>query len=225
MIKYLLVFFVLLGSIFASGSELDIVTFKNGSVLKGIITTRDSRDNLTIILPGGASVECKGENIESITKVDEISRMGEAANSGSNIPINHDKPPVWRDPVFDENLILEADYNPPYNQKDPVAAFALSFLLAGLGQHYNGESGKGLLFHAATLIGYLLILSPKYDDNLGLVFMLGSGIGSMIDAPISALRINRSHGFQSDFSIGSNKFALNLRPEFKGASLKLSYNF
>ncbi len=67
-LKICCMLFVFLGIAFGQGSDLDVVTLKNGSVLKGIITEQDSDKNVTIILPGGVSVALKGENVMNIGK-------------------------------------------------------------------------------------------------------------------------------------------------------------
>jgi TM2 domain-containing membrane protein YozV len=44
--------------------------------------------------------------------------------------------------------------------KDPAVAAILSFFVPGLGQVYNGDMGRGLLFFFGCAIGYLLLIIP-----------------------------------------------------------------
>lgn len=93
------------------------------------------------------------------------------------------------------------------SRKDPFIAGALSFLITGLGQVYNGETTKGLLHFAVAVSGYTLYFlalednyyyygwwDPDGDDAIGVGGLLvgfGTAIWSVIDAPLSANRINR----------------------------------
>lgn len=68
------------------------------------------------------------------------------------------------------------------SRKSPVVAVLLSLLIPGVGQFYNGEFGKGLaLLFTQILLGCagLVLLAPIVT------------IGSMIDAGITASRLNR----------------------------------
>lgn len=92
-------------------------------------------------------------------------------------------------------------------RKDPFIAGALSFLVTGLGQVYNGEAAKGATHFAAVVSGYTLFFlalddnyyyygwqDPDEDDTVGVAGLLvafGTAIWSVIDAPLSANRINR----------------------------------
>ena len=67
-----IILLLFIASSYANGSDLDIVKLKNGSILKGIITQQDSLNNVTIILPGGVSVELKGENVASAGKETDV---------------------------------------------------------------------------------------------------------------------------------------------------------
>lgn len=79
------------------------------------------------------------------------------------------------------------------NEKNPWAAFFFSWLIPGGGQFYNGEKTKGALMLLGGVTGAGVHLYSEHDRafNVGTAVMLGSAIWSMIDAPISANRINR----------------------------------
>jgi len=71
--------------------------------------------------------------------------------------------------------------------KSPGVAVVLSFFWCGLGQIYNGEIAKGLLFFIAEIFNVLLMLVV-----IGFVTWPLLWIWSMIDAYNTAERINRS---------------------------------
>ena len=85
-------------------------------------------------------------------------------------------------------------------EKNPWLAFLLSFVITGTGQFYNGENEKGGVMLAGALTGAGMIISQIEDDKIpedngvvttGAILLLGSSLWSVIDAPISANRINR----------------------------------
>lgn len=85
-------------------------------------------------------------------------------------------------------------------EKNPWLAFVLSFVITGTGQFYNGENKKGVVMLAGALTGAGMIVSQMEnneipDDNgvvtAGAIVLLGSSLWSVIDAPVSANRINR----------------------------------
>jgi hypothetical protein len=78
-------------------------------------------------------------------------------------------------------------------QKNPYLALGLSTLLPGLGQFYNGQPGKGVL-HLVLLFGSF-VAAAEYQgipEEVGLVGMFGTYVWSMIDAPLTAKRLNES---------------------------------
>ena len=74
---------------------------------------------------------------------------------------------------------------PPVFFKNPTVATLLSFFIPGLGQFYNGQVGKGILF--LVLIGISCVLMVVIVG-----FILGTivWIWSMVDANTSAKRVN-----------------------------------
>lgn len=79
-------------------------------------------------------------------------------------------------------------------EKSAGAAFMFSVFLPGGGQFYNGEGLKGL----AMLVGFfgaLAIGSHQNDpseEDLGVAVGIGIWALSLVDAPLSARRINRA---------------------------------
>jgi hypothetical protein len=97
------------------------------------------------------------------------------------------------------------------SKRNPWAAFGLSCLLPGGGQFYNHEKSKGCLMlklFIPAAIGYMYcsIKYPEYDTTNnpstidGVIYLssylinIGVRTWSMIDAPLSAKRINRRNG-------------------------------
>ena len=95
-------------------------------------------------------------------------------------------------------------------KKNPMVALGLSFPIVGSGQFYNGEYTKGVVQLGAAIVGLGLVLSAGGDnvdepdgnrdaDNddwrsiPGYVLLFGGAIWSLIDAPMSANRINRQN--------------------------------
>ncbi|MCY3771031.1 MAG: hypothetical protein OXG98_03280, partial [Gemmatimonadetes bacterium] len=123
--------------------------------------------------------------------------------------------------AFSDQVIPTIPQSTEVNEKNPWAAFFLSWLIPGGGQFYNGENTKGglMLLGAATGVGILvygvndkkeessgsITQTPgsttfhfRYEErsnetaiNIGAAVLVGSVIWSIIDAPISANRINR----------------------------------
>ncbi|MDE0043398.1 MAG: hypothetical protein OXT74_15270 [Candidatus Poribacteria bacterium] len=120
---------------------------------------------------------------------------------------------------------------PTFRQKkSPLVALGLSFPIVGSGQFYNGNYVKGAAQLSAATVGLGLILSASGDNsdtpdgNLdadnddwknvpGYVLLLGGAIWSLIDAPMSASRINQeiereSYGHAIEFD--RNRTALSI---------------
>jgi len=73
----------------------------------------------------------------------------------------------------------------PKFYKNPAVATVLSFFFAGLGQIYNGEIGKGILFLVAYIISICLIIVVVGIFTTPIFWIWG-----MVDANNSAKRIN-----------------------------------
>lgn len=73
----------------------------------------------------------------------------------------------------------------PKFYKNPAIATLLSFFFAGLGQIYNGEIGKGILFMVLYGISFALMLVV-----IGFITTPILWIWGIVDANNSAKRIN-----------------------------------
>ncbi len=75
--------------------------------------------------------------------------------------------------------------------RNPIIAAVLSLIVAGLGQIYNGQITKGVLFIVAQIInGALLYVA------IGFVTMPLVGLLAVIDAYLVAKRNNERYGFR-----------------------------
>lgn len=80
--------------------------------------------------------------------------------------------------------------------KDPWVAFISSMVIVGGGQVYNGQVGKGGILLTGGIVGLGLAFSeadrPDSDKAMiGSGLFLGCFLWSVIDAPMTANRINR----------------------------------
>jgi TM2 domain-containing membrane protein YozV len=73
----------------------------------------------------------------------------------------------------------------PKFYKNPAIATVLSFLFAGLGQIYNGEIGKGIVFMGLYFFSLMLMLVIVGFVTTPILWIWG-----MVDANSSAKRIN-----------------------------------
>ena len=75
--------------------------------------------------------------------------------------------------------------------RNPLVAAILSIIVAGLGQIYNGQIGKGVIFIILQAINGALTLVV-----IGWIFMPIVGLWATIDAYLVAKRNNESHGLR-----------------------------
>jgi TM2 domain-containing membrane protein YozV len=74
---------------------------------------------------------------------------------------------------------------PPKFYKNPTTATILSFFIMGLGQIYNGQIGKGIMFIVLYAISWLLMFVIVGFITTPILWIWG-----MVDASRSAKRIN-----------------------------------
>lgn len=75
------------------------------------------------------------------------------------------------------------------SQKSPGVAAVLSFFWAGLGQIYNGEIGKGILFMVLYLVSAFLMFAVIGFITTPILWIFG-----MVDAYKTAEKINATQG-------------------------------
>lgn len=153
----------------------DVVYLKNGSIIRGIIIEQIPGQSLKIRIADGSVFVYQMSDVERITKEKPVTSV------------------------------------PTKVRKEPVVACALSIFLPGAGQLYNGEVAKGVIMFGAFIIGASLMMAALTEEivdwnyekeshpdlALGTLILLGAWLWSVIDAPISASRINRENGWAS----------------------------
>ncbi|MBA2512227.1 MAG: hypothetical protein H0V28_12195 [Rubrobacteraceae bacterium] len=75
--------------------------------------------------------------------------------------------------------------------RNPLLAAILSIIVAGLGQIYNGQIGKGVIFIILQIINGALTLVL-----IGWILMPIVGLWATIDAYLVAKRNNERHGLR-----------------------------
>lgn len=183
MVRVVLVAFAILCVVatkVSAGQIEDVVYLENGGIVRGTILEQIPDKSLKIKRRDGKEFKYRTRDIVRIT----------------------------REPVLGSRTFIQ--------KKNPMVALGLSFPIVGSGQFYNGEYTKGVAQMGAAIVGLGLVLSAGGDNmdspegNLdannddwrsipGYVLLLGGAIWSLIDAPMSANRINRqnrlvSHG-------------------------------
>ena len=190
----------------------DVIYLKDGSILRGIIIEQ---------IPGKSlKIQMRDGNI-FVYDIDKVERMTrEPAVGGQKLAVH---------------------------KKNPGTAFALSFFVPGAGQVYNGERVKGAVQFMGFAVGAILVLG-QIDERVSLwrsdsetitrwskllhlavggMLWLGSSLWSMIDAPISASRINREEQSAHLFQMNAGRFVVGADPVFRrnGAGGALTIRF
>jgi TM2 domain-containing membrane protein YozV len=75
--------------------------------------------------------------------------------------------------------------------RNPILAAILSLIVAGLGQIYNGQVGKGVIFMIIQLINGALTVVL-----IGWILLPIVGLLAMIDAYMTAKRNNERYSFR-----------------------------
>jgi hypothetical protein len=152
----------------------DVVYLKNGSIIRGTIIEQIPMETLKIETTDGSVFVYQMSEIERIAK--------------EKTPA---KPPA---PSLK-------------SRKEPALAFGLAFFIPSAGQIYNGEYAKCGIYWGVTVVGMVMLsasigdaLFDENDDDIGAlgtmgaVMILGAWGWSIVDAPLSASRINRENG-------------------------------
>lgn len=207
----LFTFFTFMNSyLYAQRNLQDVVYLKDGSIIRGIIIEQVPSVSLKIQTRDGSVFFLRMDKILKMTK-ERYFRFNEKV----------------------------AQY------KSPGLAFFMSFLIPGVGQYYNGQVNKGIAQEVLYIGGWVFALAVgkvyNYDYNhhrsiettpamyIGLGLAGVSYLWSMIDAPISASKINRrvaqNYGHMTEFNQGKNVLGFDMGPMRKGFAAKLSYHF
>lgn len=186
----------------------DVVYLKDGSVIRGVIIEQTPNVSLKI--------QTRDRNI-FVYQFSDILKM--TKEEGQRYLVNKN---------------INAKYQ---TKRQPGLAFLWSFLLPGGGQYYNKQYGKGAVMtgiYVGSIIG--LLTTSQYDysydeyddyeeDNTSYaifsIALLANSLWSMIDAPVSASKINREHQLGLNYNLG-RKTNLSLRPDYSICSKGLA---
>lgn len=156
----------------------DVVYLKNGGIVRGTVIEQVTGKSLKIVRFDGKEFRYKMKEIDKISK-ETVMRMHGIEK-----------------------------------KKNPMVALGLSFPIIGAGQFYNGQYAKGAIQLGAGIVGLGLTLSAggdnkdESDDNPdgdnggwvrvpGYLLLFGGAIWSLIDAPMSANKINQQNQVES----------------------------
>jgi hypothetical protein len=225
--KFLMLIAAILISVCISGAIAqqameDVVYLKNGSIIRGTIIEQTPGKSLKI--------QTKDGNI-FVYGFDDITKITKEGNATSS-HMKYGKSP-----------------------KNTGVAFVLSWLVPGAGQVYNNQPVKGAIQFGASVAGYIIFLNQlpwteevhyfdpsgaglwrdeeKGNGTLawtGFAVALGSHVWSMIDAPLTASRLNREAGLSFNRIDINNNLALSMTPAAAknghiGSKLALTYKF
>jgi hypothetical protein len=199
-------------SAFSQQAMQDVGYLKNGAAVRGL--TIEQMPDIAV------EVQTRNSNI-FVYKIDEVLKITKEISVES----------AWTE-----------------DEKSPVLAFLMSCLVPGSGQYYNGEIAKGVvqqvlvaggitvaLAAAASASGGLYFESYSDNDEAETWFWAGLGVAgasylwSIIDAPISAIRINRererAYGHLLEFSSDTEVIGIDLTTNGKTIGAKFSMHF
>ncbi len=106
--------------------------------------------------------------------------------------------------------------------RSPIIAGVLSWVLAGGGQYYNHEYGKGAIFTGVYLVGIIAAVSA---DSPGLLIIpAAASITSIVDGVIIANKINRGE-VQFSMDVSAQKLPVYARKQELVVGPKFTISF
>lgn len=193
----------------------DIITTKNGTIYKGIITENIPNDHIKITLADSSVVLVKYPDIVKLNI--ETAGKNEILSSVDALQM----------------MLYESQ------RKSPTTAVLLSCLITSVGHAYAGNWGRGLLFTMGRLGGYVIAAnSPdKKSDNswgdktpdhsqgyyIGVGITLVLAIWEMIDASATAESYNND--LYKKITGKDSGISFNMLPKNKGMQFGISYSF
>ena len=113
------------------------------------------------------------------------------------------------------DLIKRKAFN---SKRRPGTAFFLSYFLPGGGQFYNKQYVDGALLAAGRIAGVLLLVTSD-DQTLGIIVTASALLLSCIDAPITAIKINKQNGFAFNKIYENKNLSVKLNPNISTINL------
>ena len=238
--------------LFAEQME-DVVYLKNGSTIRGTIIEQILGESLKIQTRDGSVVTYAMDEIAKIAK--EPVRKRKGGVGPEKVEIKPDAKPAGSKKDTDEAVkilkepVMEAGRQIGSKKKEPWLACGLSLLIPGAGQFYNKQDRKGVSQLGAAIAGSGLVfmavrdnyqrfpdrkwVDPDDDDRMALfggLLWLGGLLWSVIDAPISANRINQQaqqsdYGHLLEFNVDGTTVGFDavVQPDGSGARLALHF--
>ena len=232
--------FVATAPLFAQSLE-DVVYLKDGTIVRGTIIEQIPGESLKIQTQGGSTFLYALEEIAKIVKEPVLEPEVKAAP---------DPKPEDTTDVAKESM-LEMKGQVRVKKKEPWLAFALSLVMPGTGQFYNEHYTKGVVQLSAVAAGAGLVyvgvqddyrawdgpwIDPDQDNNTrtlpGGILWACAHLWSVIDAPLSAIRINEqsqqsdpAYGHLLEFDGGRATLGVDpvVWPDVSGARLTLHF--
>ncbi|MBI5477094.1 MAG: hypothetical protein HY964_10215 [Ignavibacteriales bacterium] len=229
--------FILTGSLFCQSSSDDVVHLKNGGMVRGTIFEQVPNSYIKIKTLEGKVKTYKMSEVSKVTKAEgkdvQKSPMQQPEVQPKVLEQKHEVKSDKSNKPKDD--VIEPVKNAGVSQrKSPTTAFVLSVLVPGGGQYYNGEYGKGAIMTGVAAAGVVLIFAAGYEDvfvkddyywasygywttestpwlSVGIGMIVVSSVWSMIDAPLSARKINQSAVLSENpylFKYKSDKYLL-----------------
>ncbi len=171
---------------------------------------------------GSNSPNYNNNNNQSNNSNNNNNQSNNSNYNNTNNQYNQQQQNIPRDPLL---------YNSQY--RSPGLAFLFSFLLSGGGQFYNKEYKKAGIMLGGAVAGWVVYIasvsSYTYDLDsysysaptlayIGLAGVLAMKVWSMVDAPVSAGKINIRNGFALNYKINNNAY-LALTPSINPNSM------
>ncbi len=179
-----------------------------------------NQKSTTVIIPG--TENANGAVKSPLNLVEQFELLYDSQLPSQ--PVVTEKPPVVQQEVplqLTTTQPLVMNQPPVYKkQKSPFLAGATSFLVPGVGQFMNGDTGKGWLMMGINVVSFGLIMIAGSDavDNPGafgfpgLILFAGDHIWSMLDAAKTAKSINVSRSIGLNVPL-NNGMEFNIRPD------------
>ncbi len=234
--------FVATTPLFAQPLE-DVVYLKDGTIVRGTIIEQIPGESLKIQTQGGSMFFYTLEEIAKIVKEPVLEPEVKAEPDP--------EPDVTTDETakIAKESVMELRKQIRVKKKEPWLAFALSLLMPGTGQFYNEQYKKGIPQLGAVIAGAGLVyigVEDNYrkwdgpwvdpdDDNVriavpGGILWACAHLWSVIDAPLSAIRINKQsqqhdygHLLEFDGDQATLGFDPVVSPDRSGARLTLHF--
>ena len=194
--------FVATAPLFAQTLE-DVVYLKDGTIVRGTIIEQIPGESLKIQTQGGSVFLYTLEEIAKIVKEPVLEPEVKAEPDPKPEDTTDETAKMAKESMLDMPGQVRV------KKKEPWLAFALSLVMPGTGQFYNEHYTKGAVQLGAVAAGAGLVyvgvqdnyrawdgpwMDPDQDNNTralpGGILWAGFHLWSVIDAPLSAIRIN-----------------------------------